>query len=135
MDDCVSSRPNRIAAGISIAVNFLVSWTLLPLALPPFHGYSLRELIEVLLWQGMGMVGWPLGLVGGLANLCLHRAGTDLVSLLLLSMYPVMFLFLIFSLFPKRPKWWVLAVLHIVLVGSFAVVWYKVLNGYDFMKG
>jgi hypothetical protein len=135
MDDRVSSRPKRIAARISIAVNFLVSWTLLPLALPPSHSYSPRDLIEVLLWQGMGIVGWPLGLVGGLANLCLHRAGTDLVSLLLLSMYPVMLLFLIFSLFPKRRKWWVLAVLHIVLTGSFAVVWYKVLNGYDCMKG
>lgn len=135
MDNRVSSRPNRIAAGISIAVNFLVSWTLLPLALPPFHGYSPRNLIEVLLWQGMGIVGWPLGLVGGLASFRLYRAGADLVSLLLLSMYPVMFLLLIFSLFPKRPKWWVLAVLHIILAGSFAVVWYKVLNGYDFMKG
>jgi hypothetical protein len=135
MDDRASNHPNRIAAGISIAVNFLVSWTLLPFALPPFHGYSPRDLIEVLLWQGMGIVGWPLGLVGGLANLCLHRAGTDLMSLLLLSMYPVMLLFLILSLFPKRSKWWVLFVLHIVLAGSFAVVWYKVLNGYDFMKG
>jgi hypothetical protein len=135
MDDRASSHPNRIAAGISIAVNFLVSWTLLPLVLPPFHGYSPRDLIEVLLWQGMGIVGWPLGLMGGLANLCLHRAGTDLVSLLLLSIYPVMFLSFIFSLFPKRPKWWVLVVLHIVLAGSFAVVWYKVLNSYDFMKG
>jgi hypothetical protein len=135
MDNLVLSRPNRIAAGISIAVNFLVSWTLLPLALPPFHGYSLRDLIEVLLWQGMLIVEWPLGLVGGLANFCLHRAGTDLVSLLLLSIYPVLFLFLILSLFPKRPKWWVLVVLHLVLAGSFAAVWYKVFNGYDFMKG
>ena len=76
-----------------------------------------------------------LGVGGRAGESCLHRTGTDLVSLLLLSMYPVMLLFLIFSLFPKRPKWWVLAVLHIVLTGSFAVVWYKVLNGYDFMKG
>ena len=135
MDDRASSLPKRTAAGISIAVNFLVSWTVLPLALPPFHLYLPRDLIEVFLWQGMGIAGWPLGLVGGLANLRLHRAGTDLVSLLLLSMYPVMFVFLILSLFPKRPRWWVLAVLHIVLAGSFAVVWYKVLNGYDFMKG
>lgn len=56
--------------------------------LPPFRLYSGRELLEVLLWQGMGLVGWPVGLVGGLANLLLHRAGTDLVSLLL-AMYPL----------------------------------------------
>jgi hypothetical protein len=135
MGNGVFDRPNKTAAGISILINFLLSWTLLPLVLPPFRSYSMRELSEVLLWQGMGMVGWPLGLVGGLANLFLHRGGTDLVSLLLLSMYPVMILLLMFSLFSKRPRWWVLALLHIVLTASFAAVWYKVLNGYDFMKG
>ena len=66
-----------------IAVNGLLSWTVWPLVLPPFRLYSGRELLEILLWQVMGLVGWPLGLVGGLANLLLHRAGTDLVSLLL----------------------------------------------------
>ena len=133
----IHSETNRTrrTAGLSIAVNVLLSWTILPLGIPPFRLYSLRELMEVLFWQGMGMLGWPLGLVGGLANLRLHRAATDLVSLLLLSMYPVMCLFLILSLFPKRPQWWVLALLHILLIGSFAAVWYKVLNGYDFMKG
>ena len=125
----------RTAAGISLAINFLLSWTLLPFVLPPSRFYSLRELFEVLLWQGMGVVGWPLGLVGGLANCLLRRAGTDLVSLLLLSMYPAMILLLMLSLFPKRPQRWVLALLHIVLTSSFAVVWYKVLNGYDFMRG
>lgn len=125
----------RRTVGLSIAVNGLLSWTLLPFVLPPFRLYTGRELLEVLLWQGMGLVGWPLGLVGWLADLLMHRAGTDPVSLLLLSMYPVMIVLLMFSLFPKRPKWWVLAVLHLVLTGTFAAVWYKVLNGYDFMIG
>jgi hypothetical protein len=125
----------RTAVGISLAINVLLSWTLWPFVLPPSRFYSLRELFEVLLWQGMGAVGWPLGLVGGLANCLLRHAGTDLVSLLLLSMYPAMILLLMLSLFPKRPKWWVVAMLHIVLTGSFAVTWYKVLNGYDFMRG
>ena len=124
-----------MTAGLSIAVNGLLSWTILPLVLPPFRLYSGRELLEVLLWQGMGLVGWPLGLIGGMANLLLHRTWTDLVSLLLLSMYPVMILLLMFSLFPKRPKWWALALLHILIAGSFGAVWYKVLNGYDFMRG
>ena len=107
----------------------------MPLVLPPFRLYSVRELVEVLLWQGMGMVGWPLGLVGGLANLVLHRKLSDLVSLLSLSIYPMMFLLLILALYPKRPRRWVLVVLHLFLTGSFAAVWYKVLNGYDFMRG
>jgi hypothetical protein len=119
--------------GLSITVNGLLSWTLWPLVLPPFRLYSGRELLEVLLWQGMGLVGWPVGLVGGLANLLRHRAGTDRVSLLL-AMYPVIILLLLFSLIPKHPQWWVLAVLHL-LTGTFAAVWYKVLNGYDFMRG
>ena len=125
----------RTAVGVSLAINFLLSWTLLPLVLPPLRFYSPRELFEVLLWQGMGAVGWPLGLVGGLANCLLRRAGSDLVSLLLLSMYPALIVLLVLSLVPKRPKWWVVALLHIVLTGSFAVTWYKVLNGYVFMRG
>jgi hypothetical protein len=121
--------------GISLVINFLLSWTLLPFVLPPFRFYSLRELMEVLLWQGMGMVGWPLGLVGGLANLVLHRKLSDLVSLLSLSIYPMMFLLLILALYPRRPRRWALVLLHLVLTGTFAAVWYKVLNGYDFMRG
>jgi hypothetical protein len=130
-----NSETNRTrrTVGLSITVNGLLSWTLWPLVLPPFRLYSGRELLEVLLWQGMGLVGWPVGLVGGLANLLRHRAGTDRVSLLL-AMYPVIILLLLFSLIPKHPQWWVLAVLHL-LTGTFAAVWYKVLNGYDFMRG
>jgi hypothetical protein len=131
----VSNRPNKIAAGISILINILLSWTLLPLALPPFRGYSLRELSEVLLWQGTGTLGWPLGLVGGLANLLPHHKAADLPGLLCLVIYPMMLLLLLLALFPKRPKRWALALLHLLLIFSFALVWYRVLNGYDFMKG
>jgi hypothetical protein len=134
MDSGVPDRPKKIA-GTSILINFLLSWTMLPLALPPFHGYSLRELIEVLLWQGMGAVGWPLGLVGGLANLLMHRRLSDAAGLLGLGIYPMMLLLLLLALFPRRPKRWALALLHLLLIASFSLVWYKVLNGYDFMKG
>lgn len=129
----IASR--RTAAGISLAVNFLLSWTLLPFVLPSFRVYSLRKLFEVFLWQGMGAVGWPLGLVGGLANLLLRRELSGLTGLLSLSIYPMMFLLLILALYPERPRQWALVLLHFFLTGSFAVVWYKVLNGYDLMKG
>jgi hypothetical protein len=135
MDNGVSDRPNKIAAGMSILINFLLSCTLLPLALPPFRSYSLRELSEVLLWQGMGTVGWPLGLVGGLANLLSHRKSSDLEGLLFISVYPMMLLLLLLALYPRGPKRWALALLHLLLIFSFALVWHKVLNGYDFMKG
>jgi hypothetical protein len=116
-------------------VNSLLSWTLLPFVLPPFRVYSLRELFEVLLWQGMGAVGWPLGLVGGLANLVLQRRMPDLVGLLSLSIYPLMLLLLVLAVYPTRPRQWALVLLHVFLTGSFAAVWYKVLNGYNLMRG
>ena len=55
--DNSSTGRRRRAAGLAIAANLLLSGTVLPLAMPPFRVYSAGELLEVLLWQGMGMVG------------------------------------------------------------------------------
>jgi len=74
----------------------------LPLAIPPFRIYSFRELMEVLLWQGIGAVGWPLAILGGFANLTLQGKMPDLVVLLLVLIYPTMLLLLIFVLFSKH---------------------------------
>jgi hypothetical protein len=129
------TKSRRMVSLRSIAINFLLSWLLLPFVIPPFRLYSMRELAEALLWQGMGAVGWPLGLAGGLANLLLHRRSSDLATLLFLSIYPVMLSLLFLALYPRRPKRWARGLLHLLLSFSFALVWYKVLNGYDFMKG
>ena len=120
--------------GLSILINFLLSWTLLPLVIPPFRVYSLRELIEALLWQGMGAVGWPLALVGGASNLLLQGNLNGLPSLLLMVIYPIMILLVFFVLRSKRPKPWTLILLHMLITFSFAAVWYPVLNGYEFMR-
>jgi hypothetical protein len=45
------------------------------------------------------------------------------------------FLLLILALYPRRPRQWALVLLHLFLTGTFAAVWCKVLNGYDFMRG
>jgi hypothetical protein len=118
-----------------LIVNSLLSWTILPLAIPPFRIYSVRELLEVLLWQGFGVVGWPLGILGGFANLILQGKVSDLVTLLFVLIYPTMLVLLIFVLFSKHSKQWMLIFLHILITFSFAAIWYHVLNGYDFMIG
>ena len=120
---------------VSLVVNLLFSWTLLPFVVPPFRVYSLRELVEVLLWQGMGAIGWPIALIGGLARLILHGRLSNLPALLVVLVYPAMLLLLVLAFSPKRPRRWASVLLHIFLTGSFAAVWHGVLSGYDFMKG
>jgi hypothetical protein len=128
------SNSKKRSAGLLILINFLLSWTLLPLVIPPFRIYSFRELIETLLWQGMGLVGWPLALVGGVANLLLQDKLTGLPSLLLVGIYPIMLLLLFLVLRSHLPKPWALILLHMLITFSFAAVWYQVLNGYEFMR-
>jgi len=119
----------------ALLVNFLLSWTILPLAVPPFRIYSFRESMDVLLWQGIATVGWPLAILGGFVSLILQGGVSDLVTLLLVLIYPTMLLLLIIVLFSKHPKLWMLIMLHMLLTISFAAIWHQVLNGYDFMLG
>ena len=74
-------------------------------------------------------------ILGGFASLILQDKMSELVALLLVLMYPTMLLLLIFVLFSKCSKQWVFIVLHMLITFSFAVVWYQVLNSYDFMIG
>ena len=119
----------------SLGVNLLLSWMLLPVVLPPFRLYSFRELIEVLLWQGMGAIGWPLALLGGVVSLLVQGVSSVPIAFLLVLIYPAMLLLLVLILFSRRSRGWALALLHVLLTFSFAVVWRQVLNGYDFMIG
>jgi hypothetical protein len=125
----------RIAVAVSLAVNLLLSWTILPFLIPPFGAYPPSDLIEVLLWQGMGIVGWPLALFGGVLSLVMQPQSTDLGSLLLLLVYPAIGLLLVLVLIPKRPNAWAVIALHTLLALSFAAVWHGVLGGSDFMVG
>ena len=119
----------------SLVVNFLLSWTIWPLTISPFRIYSFRESMEILLWQGIAVIGWPLAILGSFASLIQQENVSNLVSLLIVLIYPTMLLLLIFVLFSKRSKRWVLILLHILLTFSFAAIWYQVINGYDFMIG
>ncbi|MFC1854027.1 hypothetical protein ACFL27_27900, partial [candidate division CSSED10-310 bacterium] len=108
---------------------------ILPFAIPPFRCYSLSELLEVLLWQGMGLVGWPIVIIGGLFSFLFQAQSINPGALLLILIYPALLFLLIHVLSSKRPQWWALILMHILLTLSFAAVWFQVLNGYDFMVG
>jgi len=127
------STPWSIVAGL--AANLLLSWTVLPLAIPPVGAYPLRDLVEVLMWQAIGAIGWPLAIVGGLFSTVLQPTSADPGALLLTLMYPAMLGLLILVVVSKRARRWALILLHVLLTFSFAAVWYQVLNGYDFGGG
>jgi hypothetical protein len=119
--------------GLSLTVNILLCSTLLPFLIPPFEGYSISKLLEVLLWQSIGMVGWPFALFGLILSIPFGANRTFEPFLLLL--YPAIQFLLICSVIPKIPQRAVFILLHIFVFFSFVVVWYYVLNGYDFMMG
>ena len=127
-------RRQLIIAG-SLSLNILLSWTILPFAIPPFQGYSRMELFEVLLWQGIGTVGWPLGILGALLSLPFRQGAADCGPILLMLMYPAILVLLIRVVAAKGLRRWELPLLHLLLTLSFAAIWYRVLNGYDFMVG
>jgi hypothetical protein len=120
---------------LSLVANILLSCTLLPFVLPPFEGYSLSKLLEVLLWQGIGTIGWPFALLGLVLSLPFSVKIPGVIPLLFMLIYPAMQFLLIRSVISKPPHRLELILLHLLIIISFVVVWYYVLNGYDFMLG
>jgi hypothetical protein len=107
----------------------------LPFFIPPFRIYTLAELVEVLIWQGIGTVGWPLAILGGIGNFIFQGRLADLGTMIMLFIYPGMLFLLIRVLMKKELRRWEFILLHFLVTFSFAAVWYQVLNGYDFMVG
>jgi hypothetical protein len=128
-------RRRLLIIGRWLTLNILISWVILPFALPPFQGYTLTQLGEVVLWQVMGTIGWPFVLVGALLSILFSGEAADLGPLLLVLMYPAMLFFLIRVIASKVRRRWELPLLHLLLALSFTAIWYHVLNGYDFMVG
>lgn len=119
---------------LSLPLNILLCCLLLPYVIPPFPGFSLSVMLEVLLWQMIGAVGWPLALIG-LAISLPFGARTRAASLLPLFIYPVIEFLFIRSLLSKTSRHIDFILLHIFVILSFILMWYAVLNGYDFMPG
>jgi hypothetical protein len=131
----VMQRQRLFRIGLSLIVNVLLSWILLPLVIPPFGKYSLSNLFEVLLWQGIGMVGWPFALIGILLSLVSGSSISDSASLTFLLLYPIIQFLLIHIVISKPSRHIELILLHVCIMLSFIAVWYPVRNGYDFMVG
>jgi len=126
----INSKTKLIAATLS--ANVLLSWTLLPFVIPPFRGYSPTEFFEVLFWQSIGAVGWPFVLVGVVLSVSCGSKLTSAESFFTL-MYPAIQFLLVRSVISKTPRHCELILMHMLVALSFAVVWFYVLNGYDFM--
>jgi hypothetical protein len=128
----INSKTKLIAS--TLIANFLLSWTLLPFLIPPFRGYSPSEFFEVLFWQSIGAVGWPFVLLGVVLSVSFGAKLTNADSLFTL-MYPAIQFLLVRSAISRTQRYWELILMHVLVTLSFAVVWYYVLNGYDFMSG
>jgi hypothetical protein len=129
-------RPRLLrAAGLSLFANILFSLTILPLALSPSQGYTLADLGGVLLWQGSAAIGWPLALAGVLLSLPFGARPAGAGPLLLLLLYPASFFLLLRTAILRRARPWEVVLLNLLVTVSFAAVWYRVLDGYDFMVG
>ena len=127
-------RQNILHISLSLVINIILSWTLLPFVIPPFEGYSLSRFLEVLLWQTISTVGWPFAVLGIVLSLPFGGKLSS-ASVLFILMYPIIQILLIRSMISKIPRRIELILLHLFVTFSFAVVWYYVLNGYDFMSG
>jgi len=135
MMENLSKNPSLKIILISLAANIIICCTLLPLAIQPYQIITFRQLLEILLWQGLANIGWIIPLL--FSSLAFFREGSlsTLGVLLTILIYPSgqLALFLLFVI--KNNKWIPLIVLHILIVLSFIVTWFPVLNGYDFMIG
>ena len=128
-------RKQLLLVGLSLAVNVLICWALLPLAMPPFRMYTTSELGETLLWQGMGAVGWPFALLGVILSVLFGGHAPDPGSVLMILVYPGMLVLAIRMFTARALRIGPLVLLHLLLALSFAAVWWRVLNGYEFMVG
>ena len=109
---------------LSFAVNILLCSTLLPFVIPPFGGYSFSILLEVLLWQGIGMAGWPFALIGMALSIPFGAKLTSVASFLFILQYPAIQFLLIRSVISKTQRRIDFILLHIFITFSFVVAWY-----------
>lgn len=118
-----------------LVVTTLLSLTLLPLVIPPFRPPSMAEVGEVLLWQTIANIGWPVAIAGAILSLATGAVVTDPTSLALLLAYPFTYFILLRSLAARTVVVWHAVLLNALVLATYAGIWYGVGNGYSFMSG
>lgn len=129
------TRQSLYHLSLSVAANLFLCCTLVPFLIQPFSNYPFSMLLEVLLWQAIGMVGWPFALFGLALSIPFGTKLTSVAPLLFILLYPAIQFLLIRSVISKNPQRISFILLHILITLSFIVVWFYVVNGYDFISG
>ena len=124
-------RQTLTRLGLSLALNILLCSMLLPLV----FSTSLAGMLEVLLWQGIGLVGWPFAFLGMALNLLFGGDFPDLVPFLLTLLYPAIEFLIVRIAISQSPRRLEFVLLHVFVVVSFVGMGTYVFNGYDFMVG
>lgn len=128
-------RQRLLYTGLSLLINILLSWFLLPLVLFQSRGYPFSRLLEVLLWQVVCAIGWPFALLGIVLSIPFGARISNATSILFILIYPAIQILFIHSAISKTYRRFEYILMHLLVALSFVVVWYYVLNGYDFMFG
>ena len=130
-----SNNPSQKLIWISLVVNLLICIIILPLILQPGSTFNIRQLLETLFWQGMGLIAWPITLVMALISPLFSGSLPRLGDIFSLILYPLIEISLILIIAGKKYKWILLLVSHILILMSFIMAWTAILGGYNFMVG
>lgn len=128
-------RQRLFYIGVALSINILLSLFLLPLVMPQSNGYPFSRLLEVLLWQVICTICWPLAVLGIVLSVAFGASTFNATSVLFIFIYPAIQALLIHSAISKTYRRFESILLHLLVTLSFVVVWFYVLNGYDFMSG
>jgi hypothetical protein len=130
------TRPNPSPKIIwfSLLINSLICFVVLPRVLQPQTHISFKQFGEVLFFQFISLIGWPIPFMAGLAGLLWGGTFPGLVDLLILLIYPAGTASFVLTLILKN-KWIPLIITHILILISFLITWNSTLNGYNFMIG
>jgi hypothetical protein len=127
-----------VTLGLTSIVNLAFSSLALPFLVMPGSSWGLGHLLEVLFWQAVGLVSWPLALSGLVATAALSPGTSAWSAMIIVIAYPLLIGLALVAVLARRPAglpWLALGLYHLLLLVSFAAVWRQVLGGYSWMVG